>query len=47
VKKLIIELDGGNFYAVRYADIIKNLIYIGNFSGQLELLPAALGILRQ
>jgi len=45
VTKIFNELNGGNFYAVRYAGNIN--ILIGNFIGQLEVLPAALGILRQ
>jgi hypothetical protein len=45
VMKIFNELNGGNFYAVRYADNIN--ILIGNFIGQLEVLPAALGIFRQ
>ena len=39
------ELNGGNFYAVRYADNIN--ILIGNFIGELEVLPTAPGIFRQ
>ena len=45
VMKLFNEFNGGNFCAVRYADNIKTLI--GNDIGQLEELPAALGIFRQ
>lgn len=45
VMKIFYELNGGNFYAVRYADNIN--ILIDSFIGQLEVLPAALGIFRQ
>lgn len=45
VMKIFNELNGGNFYTVRYADNID--ILIGNFIGQLELLTAPLGIFRQ
>lgn len=43
--KIFNELNGGNFYAVRYADNIN--VLIGNFIGKLEVLPSALGIFRQ
>jgi hypothetical protein len=45
VMKIFNKLDGGNFYAVRYVD--NNNILIGNFIGELEVLPAAPGIFRQ
>jgi hypothetical protein len=44
VMKIFNELNGGNIYAVRYAD---NNILIGNFIGELEVLPVPPRIFRQ
>jgi hypothetical protein len=40
--KIFNEPNGGTFYAVRYGDNIN--ILIGNFIGQLLVLPSALGM---